>query len=624
MEKSTAGKQARILFKKAGWSLFFFSLVFTLVEQFSLSFFAGNIWKFTMLSTPNGFISNANIVDALIHSPWVVFVLVLIVIIYAAVYMWHVTAVIIGIAYIYEDKRITVIDLLKQSFFKTLNSFKPHNWLILLYSLLIVPFANIYQVSKAINAYVIPEYIQDFIYSKVSLSILSLIVTIFAIYIALKWFFVLPSFILKHDNFKDALEESKELTKKGMLKNGFKMTFYNIVENIRLAAVPFILLVITLAILYVTTYDKVYAFDLITILGVNDGFDMMGSLVGLFVYLSTMCFLFVMYIRRLKEEGKDSDIVLPEIQKQGKAHESIFGIELIFTGLIILLVVIQCLGSIYVAQKKDEFIFTVFGRTDIVAHKGYSSRAPENTMMAFDLAHKSDHVDYIELDVWNSKDGIPVVIHNESIYDATGINGNIYDYAYEELCNISAPYSWDKEKFKNARIPSLEEVLESYSSTTPFLIEIKGYQQDETLVKKIVDLMEKYGCLESSMIHSGDYSALKAVKEINPDIRCGLIQAIVTGDCYDLPYVDFMSVEHTFVNNEMVRQLHLRGKKIYVWTVNYESSAQALKFMGVDGIITDMPDEISEYVAARNNLFETAIKRVAERNFNSDFAQGNY
>ncbi|MDO4199061.1 MAG: glycerophosphodiester phosphodiesterase family protein [Erysipelotrichaceae bacterium] len=74
----------------------------------------------------------------------------------------------------------------------------------------------------------------------------------------------------------------------------------------------------------------------------------------------------------------------------------------------------------------------------------------------------------------------------------------------------------------------------------------------------------------------------------------------------------------------MVRQLHLRGKKIYVWTVNYESSAQALKFMGVDGIITDMPDEISEYVAARNNLFETAIQRIAEREFDSDFAQGNY
>ena len=88
----------------------------------------------------------------------------------------------------------------------------------------------------------------------------------------------------------------------------------------------------------------------------------------------------------------------------------------------------------------------------------------------------------------------------------------------------------------------------------------------ELFASIIVALMEKYNCTETSMIHSGDYVALKAVKLCNPDIECGLIQAIVTGNCYDLPYADFLSVEHSFVTEKMIDQLHFRGKKIYVWT----------------------------------------------------------
>lgn len=624
MKLFEVSSEARKLFKKAGWSLFVFMMISSVVEDVFLYNVTGYIWKFTLMSTPDGYISNANFVSTLIHCPWIIPVALIIVVMFAGISMWQVTAVIMGVALIYEGKRITVYELLKESFIKVIKSFRPYNWSILLYSLLIVPFADIYQTSRTFNAYVVPEYIQDFIDSKTSLVFISMMLTAVAVYMALRWFYVLPSFILKKNNFIEARKESHELTKKGLLTNGIKITVYNILENIRLVILPFVLMTLTVIILMAATEDMVYSFDLIYQIGVNIGGELIKSAVGSLVYISTMCYLFMMYVHKLKNKGMDVSFNLPELKKQAKPHNSVIGIEFVFAILISLLVSVLSIVTIFAAQISDSVVLELFARTEIVAHKGYSSKAPENTMMAFDLAASCDDVDVIELDVWNSKDGIPVVIHNESIFEATGIKGNIYDYTYEELCDISAPYSMDKKKYADARIPSLEEVLKKYAGVKSFLIEIKGYQKDNTLVSNIVELIHKYDTYGNCIIHSGDYSALKAVKEIDPDIKCGLIQALVTGNCYDLPYVDFISVEHTFINGDMINKLHQKGKKIYVWTVNYESSAKELKTLGVDAIITDYPEQIAEYVASTNNLVETALDRMKVKELESTFDEGNY
>ena len=264
----------------------------------------------------------------------------------------------------------------------------------------------------------------------------------------------------------------------------------------------------------------------------------------------------------------------------------------------------------------------------IVAHKGYSSQAPENTMDAFSLADRSENVNYIELDVWTSKDGIPVVIHNESIKAATGIEGNIFDFTYEELQEFPAVYLMTKEKFPDARIPSLEEVIAAYAATTPLLIEIKGYPKDPELPAKVVALMEQYQCTDTSMVQSGDYAVLRAVKLCNPTIRCGLIQAIVTGDCYDLPYVDFLSVEHSFVTSQMIDQLHRRGKQLFVWTVNYEESVSKLLTLGIDGVITDYPDKIADSLNLTGISLEEITNNMQINNdsskANKEFEEGGY
>lgn len=209
--------------------------------------------------------------------------------------------------------------------------------------------------------------------------------------------------------------------------------------------------------------------------------------------------------------------------------------------------------------------------------------------------------------MWSAKDGVPVVLHNETIKAATGLDGNVYDYTSHELHQIQAPYNSDPAEFRGAYIPTLEEVLATYADTTPILIEIKGYDQDSELSAKIVGLMDKYNCTNTCMIHSQNYQALRAVKKIDDSIQCGLIMAFVAGNCYDLPYVDFFSVEHTFLTQGMVNQLHLRGKRIYVWTVNNTDTASDLRTMAVDGIITDYPDDMASREFNINDTIDSLV-----------------
>lgn len=225
-------KQSRVLFKKAAWSLFLFMLCFSVVQDILLNVVVGNIWSLTLMTTPDGFISNANLVNTLIRCPWVIVIGLMLVVIYAAISMWQVTATILGIGYIYNEKTFTLRELFKQSLIRVYKSFRPYNWSILLYSMIIVPFSNIFQSSRMIEAYVIPEYIQDFINSKLSLSLVITLLMLVMVYLALRWFYVLPLFILKNKKFPEARAESYKLTKVNFFKNGFWIGIYNVKENI--------------------------------------------------------------------------------------------------------------------------------------------------------------------------------------------------------------------------------------------------------------------------------------------------------------------------------------------------------------------------------------------------------
>jgi len=620
------------LYKDLGVTLIVFLVLFGAARDYIFIPLLGKIWGLALSTTPEGFISNANFLNAFLKSPWIIPIGAVLIILYAVISMWQVSAIIVGISYAHQGKRIKLWDLIKISFQQLNHRVNKNNWMLLVYSLIIVPFANVYQTNDVINAFVVPEYIQDFINEKAVLFILFTAVALFVTYIALRLFFLLPAFILKKKDYKEAKEESNALTKGNWFKTGVNVALYSLKEFIRLSLLPVVLVSLPVFICFCFTKKLEFSTQLYNAIGINLGLEIVKCITGTLVQISSICFMVELYFNKLKEKEMDDSLNLPLLKEERKDKISITKLQIICCCFYSFIIAVAYLSTVLLAQKNNEIIFDLFGRTEIIAHKGYCSKAPENTLPAFDLADECEAVSYIELDVWTSKDGVPVVIHNANILDATGVDKQIWDCTVDELRSLSAPYSKDKSEFAAAYIPTLEEVMQKYAASTPLLIEIKGFKQDPELSAKIVALMKKYGCEYTSLVHSGDYKAIEAVKKIDSDISCGLILAMVTGNYYDLPYADFFSIEHTFVSQNAISVLHRRGKNVFAWTVNYPESADALKFSGVDAIITDVPEEINEYVATSNDLVkEVVIKKLTawfNENVSSlaleDFENGNY
>lgn len=115
-----------------------------------------------------------------------------------------------------------------------------------------------------------------------------------------------------------------------------------------------------------------------------------------------------------------------------------------------------------------------------IAHRGYSSQAPENTLSAIELALKNQQIYGIEIDVQLTRDSIPVVIHDFVVDRVTDGNGFVKDYEYNDLKKLDAG-SWFDDNFKTEKIPTLEEVLELIGNKKKIIIEIKsnGYEYQD-------------------------------------------------------------------------------------------------------------------------------------------------
>lgn len=237
-----------------------------------------------------------------------------------------------------------------------------------------------------------------------------------------------------------------------------------------------------------------------------------------------------------------------------------------------------------------------FTDTKVMAHRGSSYDAPENTMLAFQHAI-DETMDYIELDVHETKDGEVVVMHDASLYRTTGINKNIWEVTYDEIKDVDVG-SWfgDKEEYSLCRIPTLRQVLELAKGKIKLNIEIKQGNYEPDLVKSVYDLLEEYDYKEDCVITSMKYEVLKEMKSYDTSIRTGYILTMAYGGFYNISDVDAFSINASYVNKSIVDAIHNRGKQIFVWTVNSESAVRNMTAMGVDGVITDNP------VMAKNTI----------------------
>ena len=249
----------------------------------------------------------------------------------------------------------------------------------------------------------------------------------------------------------------------------------------------------------------------------------------------------------------------------------------------------------------------IFHETKVMAHRGASTEAPENTMAAFQKAI-DDMADYIELDVQLTNNGEVIVMHDSNAYRTTGVDANIVNMTYKEVKTLDAG-SWFSDEYVGENVPSLKEVLELTQGKIKLNIELKPADNGTALVKNTVRIIEKYNMVNDCVITSFSESALKAVKTYNQEIKVGYILSAAYGDFYDMKNVDFFSVNAAFLSKRTIDAIHNSGKRVYAWTVNNKESIKNLTNKGVDGIITDNPVLARETIYSRDTS-ETIVNMI--------------
>lgn len=238
----------------------------------------------------------------------------------------------------------------------------------------------------------------------------------------------------------------------------------------------------------------------------------------------------------------------------------------------------------------------------LTGHRGAGGLAPENTLAAIKKGLENK-VDRIEIDVQQTKDNVVVVMHDLSIDRTTNGKGLVKDLSYKELKKYSAGIKFSK-KYKDVKIPSLNQVLKLINKQATLVIEIKkGDDYYPGIEKRVVAAIHKFHAKSWVIVHSFNDKALKKVHLLDKDIVLHklfivdfpFIPLIYDGEfkftnLEQYAYAKEISTFYPFTTQRLIDKVHSLNKKINVWTVNDSIKINRLINMGVDGIITDHPE----------------------------------
>ena len=237
----------------------------------------------------------------------------------------------------------------------------------------------------------------------------------------------------------------------------------------------------------------------------------------------------------------------------------------------------------------------------VIAHRGASARAPENTLEAFQCA-LDDGADALELDVRLSRDGVPVVIHDPTLDRTTDRTGTVADLTWAEIqrTNAGARHHDSMWTTRQVRVPSLEEVLDGVRDL-PLLIEIKAAEAQSA----VAEVVTRLGAATRVVVAAFEHRALEefrggpiAVGASRRDIARLTLRAR-TGLPVSIPPVACFAVPDQWRGLEIptprsVALARRCGAPIHVWTVDDPGRALQLWRRGVSGIITNRPHAMHE------------------------------
>ena len=578
---------ARVLIRRAETPLLAAVILYKCAARIFFVPLMQQLWSLTLRFAPIHYLSNSNASD-IFSSPAIIACIALIAVLTAFWALYEFSILLHGLDTARRGGKIRFIPLLRDSLRDIRHVLLPQNWLILIYTAVLIPFTNFFLVSNYVTQLAVPEYIMGVIRANARYHILYLLICVLLSVLCVLWAAVLPLFCLERKSLWQSVKESIRCLRRRMICTALLLLRWNLSAALRALCLAAVIALPLYGIILCVGLQSTQAMIALSRAALLVEMPFLQFLIDCVIALA-QCTLLALIYDRLREHASLTPEPSADCSRGRSGGRRIVAFAALGAAALTLL-----LSAVYVALPEDDEIRTLLGGTMpiITSHRGYSSAAPENTLPAFQLAidHGSDRA---ELDVQMTKDGVVMVTHDTSLRRCTGRSANIYDLTYDEVRKLDAG-RWFDARFSKTQIPTLEEVLDLCKGRIQLNIEIKPSAATPDLEAETVRIIHEKGFENDCVITSQSYETLCRVKELDPGIVTGYILALGAGSYYDLPAADFFSVEATFITSGMVQQIHKRDKTISAWTVNREEDASRMLSLGVDDIITDQPEMVQQ------------------------------
>lgn len=263
----------------------------------------------------------------------------------------------------------------------------------------------------------------------------------------------------------------------------------------------------------------------------------------------------------------------------------------------------------------------------VVAHRGASAEAPENTLAAVRRAVARD-ADLVEIDVQRTKDGALVVLHDTTLARTTDVRrvfpGRrpwlVGDFTADEIGRLDAGRWWS-EQFSGERIPTLEQVVDVVRpSRTGLLVEVKATALHPGLaadvaraLRAVPDYLDEAVRAGRLVVQSFDQQAMKQHKTLEPTVPVGVLGTPVRADLGALAtWADQVNPVHWSVRSSFVEAVHRHGMQCQLWTVDRTAHMRRAIAARADGVITNHPDVLRRLVDNRSGDGAGALAREVD------------
>jgi glycerophosphoryl diester phosphodiesterase len=275
------------------------------------------------------------------------------------------------------------------------------------------------------------------------------------------------------------------------------------------------------------------------------------------------------------------------------------------------------LGTTAFLPASDAWAAVTGDRPAVIAHRGASAYAPENTLAAVDKAAELG-IRWVENDVQRTEDGELVVIHDDSLKRTTDVEEvypdrapwKVKDFTAAEIARLDAG-SWFDHAYAGARVPTLRQYMERVElHRQNLLLEIKNPELYPGIEQQTLKVLGNEGWLDHEhrasrlIVQSFSADSLRSVHNLKPAVKTGFLGTPPLADLAEYgTFADQINPSYTSISEGYVSSVHEyagahgRPLEVFTWTVNDAGAARLVAGYGVDGIITNTPDVVRAAVA---------------------------